>query len=294
VATRKPAQLMDVRGRPLIERRGVRRASLAYDAYHFLRTSSWSQIMGLFAAVFLVLNLGFALLLWLSHAEVANAHNLLDLYWFSVQTMATIGYGYPAPIDHIANSIVTIESFVGIMMTALITGIVFARFSTPSARVVFSKVAIISEHDAKRVLQFRMANERATAIVEATVRLYLIRDEKLANGEPMRRVYDLPLRRSTSPVFAMSFLVLHPIDEASPLFGCTAVGLRESNANIIVTFTGIDDQLAATVHSRYLWTWNDIVFDHRFVDMLRTDEAGKRYLDLGPIHETEPIPSSPT
>ena len=236
---------MDARGRPLMERRGARRASLAYDAYHFLRTSTWSVIIGLFAAGFLISNAGFALMLWLGHANVMNAHGYADYFWFSVQTMATIGYGYLAPADPLSNAIVTVESFFGILYTALITGVIFGRFSTPRARVMFSKVAIISEHDGKPSLQFRMANERLTAIVEATVRAYLVRDERLANGEPMRRIHDLQLRRATSPIFAMSFLVVHEIDDKSPLRGMTAVQLRESNVNLIVTFTGTDDSLAA-------------------------------------------------
>ena len=148
---------------------------------------------------------------------------------------------------------------------------------------------MISTIDGKRVLQFRLANERSTAIVEATVRLYMVRDEKLANGEPWRRVYDLPLRRATSPVFNMSFLVVHPIDDKSPLNKVNAPQLREQNTNVIVTFTGIDDSLAAPVHARYLWTWNDVMFDHRFVDMLKRDDDGTRYLDLGPIHDTVPL-----
>jgi len=105
----------------------------------------------------------------------------------------------------------------------------------------------------------------------------------------MRRVYDLHLRRSTSPVFAMSFLATHTIEAGSPLHKLGAPALREGNANLVVTFTGIDDQLAATVHARYMWTWNDIVFDHKFEDVLRTDAQGKRYLDLAYIHDTKPI-----
>jgi inward rectifier potassium channel len=280
---------MDARGRPLIQRRGVRRSSLAYDAYHFLRTASWLKIIGLFAAGFVGSNLLFALLLYVGDAHVQNATGFVDMFWFSVQTMATIGYGYLAPMDAISNTIVMVDSFFGILYTALITGIIFARFSTPRARILFSKVALIAEFDGKRSLSFRMANQRSTAIVEATVRLYLVRDEVLANGEPWRRVYDLALRRSTSPVFNMSFLAVHPIDEASPLFGTTAVQLREQNTNVVVTFTGIDDSLAQSVHSRYLWTWSDILFDRRFVDMLKRDEDGTRYLDLAPLHDTEPL-----
>ena len=282
-------QWLDRRGQPLIERRGVRRSSLAYDAYHFLRTAGWLQLVGLLAAGYVLSNLAFALVLWAGGARVAHAHGFLDLCWFSVQTMGTIGYGYLAPVDRFANAVVTVESFYGILYTALVTGVIFARFSTPRARVMFSKVAIISDHDGKRSLQFRMANERTTAIVEATVRAYLVRDEKLADGTAMRRVHDLPLRRGTSPVFAMSFLAVHPIEPGSPLHGMTAVQMRETNTQVVATFTGIDDSLATPVHSRYLWTWNDLVFDHRFVDMLRFDEGGKRYLDLGPIHDTEPL-----
>ena len=284
----KPQQLMDMRGRPLIERRGVRAASLGYDAYHYLRTTTWPRLLALFAAAFLAANLLFAAVFYVSGAKVLNVTGFDDYYWFSVQTMVTIGYGYLAPANDVANAIVTVESFFGIAYTALVTGIFFARFSTPKARVIFSKVMILTEHDGKRSLVFRMANERATAIVEATVRAYLLRDETLANGEPFRRVYDLTLRRSTSPVFALSFTATHVIDETSPLHKCTAVGLRESNVNVIVTFTGIDDQLAATVHARYMWTWNDIRFDERFADMLKLDADGKRYIDMGPIHDTEP------
>jgi inward rectifier potassium channel len=289
---KQPAQqLLDARGRTLIERRGMRRSSLAYDAYHFLRTATWARIMLLFAALFVISNLAFAVVLYLGHAEISNAHGFVDDCWFSVQTMATIGYGYLAPMDSFANTIVSIESFFAIMLTALITGIFFSRFSKPSARIIFSNVAIITDHDGQRVLMFRMANERSTAIVEATVHLYMTRDEKLANGEPMRRVYDLPLKRSTSPVFALSFLVVHPIDAASPLYGATPESIISSGTNVVATFTGIDDQLAATVHSRYLWSTSDIIFDQRFVDLFKRDENGKRYLDLGPIHDTEPLPA---
>jgi len=285
VAKPKAQQLIDARGRPLIERRGVRRSSLAYDAYHFLRSASWQRIILLFGGGYLLANLVFALVLYLGDAQVTHATGFLDLFWFSVQTMATIGYGYLSPADQLANAIVTVESFFGILYTAVITGVIFARFSTPRARVLFSKVAIISDHDGRRSLMFRMANERSTAIVEATARAYLVRDETLANGESIRRIHDLSLRRNTSPVFNMSFLVVHPIDDRSPLYKTNAPSLREQNTNVVVTFTGIDDSLAEPVHARYLWTWTDIVFDH----MLKVDSDGTRYLDLAPIHDTEPL-----
>ena len=296
--TTRAQRLLDARGRPLIQRRGVQRTSLASDAYHLLRTTTWPRILGLFAALFVVSNLIFATVIYVSGATITNAHGWLDDAWFSVQTMATIGYGYLAPANHTANAIVACESFYGIILTALLTGVFFARFSTPSARVLFSKVALITSYEGKRVLMFRMANERTTAIVEATVRLYMTREETLSDGEVTRRVYDLHLRRSTSPVFALSFLAVHHIDDTSPLYGATARDLRETESNLVVTLTGIDDQLAASVHSRWLWTWNDIQFDRKFADLFTRDEHGHRVLDLGPMHDTVPLsdaagPASP-
>lgn len=286
----KPTQaLIDARGRTLIERRGSRKTSLADDAYHLLRTTTWPRIFALFALVFVSSNLLFAVVLWLGHAKISNATGFPDDFWFSVQSMGTIGYGYLAPEDTLSNSVVTIETLYSILLTALVTGIIFARFSTPRSRVLFARVALITDFDGQRTLQFRMANERTTAIVEATVHAYITRDEKLAHGESMRRVYDLKLRRSTSPVFALSFLVVHPIDEQSPLFGITPETLRAQNTNVVVTVTGIDDQLATAVHSRYVWSVDDILFDRRYAELFKLDESGKRYLDLGPMHDTIPL-----
>src|SRR6185295_564396 len=231
----------------------------------------------------------FAAILYLGHAEVMNAHGFLDDFWFSVQTLATIGYGYLAPGDALANTVVTVESFVGISLTAMITGVFFARFATPYAKVIFSRVAIIGEHDGKRTLMFRMANARATAIVEATCHVYVSRDEVLANGERMRRIHDLVLRRSTSPIFSLSWLATHTIDAASPIADLTPETLATANVNFIVTFQGIDDRLAAAVHTRYAYNADDIVFDRRFADLFHIDaETGRRYLDFDAFDVTEP------
>lgn len=273
-----------------VERRGGSKGAWGSDAYHFLRTASWSRITLLFGAVFFATNIAFALAYYAGGACIDHSTGLLDDFWFSVQTMATIGYGYLAPRNAYANTIVTVECFFGIGLTALITGMFFARFSTPSARVMFSRVAVVGEHDGQRALMFRLANERTTAIVEATVRAYLVRDEQLANGERMRRVINLVLRRSTSPVFSLSFLVVHVIDEHSPLYGATAATLAATSANVIVTFTGIDDRLAASVHTRHMYPTDSILFDRKFVDLFSTDpETKRRVLDLGPIHDTVPV-----
>jgi len=294
MAPRKNVQpVVDARGRLLLERRGLPRGvaeSLGKDAYHFLRTTTWTRLTLLFAGVFIAVNLVFAAILYLGGAEVMNARGFLDDFWFSVQTLATIGYGYLAPADGLANAVVTVESFIGITLTAVITGLVFARFATPYAKVIFSQVAIIGEHDGKRTLMFRMANARSTAIVEATCHLYVSRDEILADGERMRRVHDLPLRRSTSPIFSMSWLATHTIDAHSPIADLTPETLAAANVNLIVTFQGIDDRLAATVHTRYAYNAEDIVFDRRFADLFHIDpETGGRFLDFEVFHTTVPV-----
>ena len=293
MAAKKTVQpVVDARGRLLLERRGLPRMlgqTLAKDSYHFLRTATWTRITLLFAGLFLAVNLVFAAILYAGHADVMNAHGFLGYYWFSVQTLATIGYGYLAPNDTLSNAIVTVESFVGIALTAMVTGVFFARFATPYAKVIFSKVAIIGDHDGKRTLMFRMANARATAIVEATCHVYVSRDEVLAGGERMRRIYDLPLRRATSPIFSLSWLATHTIDAASPIADLTPETLAASNVNVIVTFQGIDDRLAATVHTRYAYNVDDIVFDRRFTDLFHIDpETGTRYLDFEKFDHTEP------
>jgi inward rectifier potassium channel len=294
MASRKPVQpVVDARGRLLLERRGLPRGvaeSLGKDAYHFLRTTTWTRLTLLFAGVFVAVNLLFAAILYLGGAEVMNARGFADDFWFSVQTLATIGYGYLAPAGGLANAVVTVESFVGIALTAVVTGLVFARFATPYAKVIFSQVAIIGEHDGKRTLMFRMANARSTAIVEAICHVYVSRDEILADGERMRRVHDLPLRRSTSPIFSMSWLATHTIDARSPIADLTPETLAAANVNLIVTFQGIDDRLAATVHTRYAYNAEDIVFDRRFADLFHIDpETGRRYLDFEVFHTTLPV-----
>ncbi len=267
--------------------RAVASRASARTRTHFLRTASWTKITLLFAGGYLFANLLFALVLYLGGANVTNAHGFVDMYWFSIQTMATIGYGVLSPNDTLSNIVVTIESFVGIVLTALVTGVFFARFSTPSARVIFSKVAIIGNYDGKQMLMFRMANARATAIVEANIRVYVTRDE-IVDGERARRIYDLPLRRATSPIFNLSWTAYHVIDDASPLHEVVADHMRTNGMMIIVTFQGTDDRLAATVHTRYAYSADDLVFHRRFVDIFKQDADGKRYLDFEPFHDTEP------
>jgi inward rectifier potassium channel len=298
MVTSRPPQYFDKQGRATIERRGLPRdlrGNLAKDAYHFLRTASWTRLLLFMATLWIAVNLFFAAILFFGDASIQNAApgSFLDRFWFSVQTMATIGYGYMVPMDPLAHAVVTIESFVGILITAMATGLFFAKFSTPNAKVLFSKVAVIAPHEGQRALMIRMANGRETAIVEANAHLTMTRDEILGDGSRFRRVHDLRLRRSTSPVFALSWTIFHVIDEESPLHGVTADELEGSLASILVTFTGIDESLATPVHTRSSYQFDDLRFDQDFVDILGEDARG-RYIDFASFHRTRPVAPAAT
>ena len=277
-----------------IERRGLPRnlgATVAQDLYHLARTTSWTRLFLAIAVIFVALNLLFAVVLWLGHAVIMNAraNSFWDRFYFSVQTMATIGYGFEAPVGPFANIMVVVESFVGIVVTAVTTGLVFAKFGTTGAKVLWSKVAVVSRESGVPTLQFRMANGRTAAIVEAHVNVYLSWTEVLPSGERARRIYDLMLRRATTPLFALSWTTFHALDGDSPLHGVAPEVLAERDASIIVTFTGIDDALATTVHARTTYPWTAIAWNQRFVDIIKGDpERGVRYLDYTAFHDTEP------
>lgn len=294
---RRVQPFFDKQGRTLVERRGMPRdlgGGFAKDLYHFLRTASWTKLFVFMAALWVGVNLIFAVVLYVGDAGILNARSgsFADRFWFSVQTMATIGYGYMVPVDDFAHVMVTIESFVGIVITAMATGLFFSKFSTPVAKVLFSNVAVIVEHEGKRTLMIRMANARATAIVEATAHLTLTRDELLGNGQRFRRVHDLVLRRTTSPVFALSWTIFHVIDERSPLWGTTPERERDALTSVLVTFTGIDDSLAQPVHTRHSYSADDLRYDQEFVDILVEDPDGHRYMDYKCFHATRPVSSS--
>src|SRR5258708_15381566 len=213
---------------------GVPSRPLLDDLYHYLMTSRWSAIFAWILALYLGANCVFAVVYVLDGGiEHARPGNFEAAYFFSVQTMATIGYGRMVPRSTLANAAVTIEALFGLVTLALATGLMFAKFSQPRARVIFSRHAVVSVRDGVPSLMVRLANERATGLVEAQIRLVLVRDETTREGEPVRRFHTLALARSASAVFALSWTVIHPIDESSPLRGETRESLVGSRADLV-------------------------------------------------------------
>ncbi len=260
------------------------------DLYHFLLKSSWSKLLFGIPVLFFILNGLFALLYLLGGPCIENARpgSFLDHFFFSVQTMATIGYGKMVPLTTYANLLMTVETLVGVVGMALMTGIMFAKFSRPTARILFSKSAVIVKRDGVESLMFRLANERGNQIVEAQLRVILVRSETTAEGESVRRFYELPLSRDRNVIFASSWTAVHPVTKESPLYGQTKESLLTSYASFIVSAIGIDDTFSQTIHARHTYRPDDIHWKHRFVDILTRLPDGRMQVDYLRFHEIEP------
>jgi len=292
----RPAwRLLNRDGRFNAARKDPRRTHWAIgDHYHQLLAMSWPRFFSLLASGYLVINFTFALLYFaggegaLHGARPDPVERFLDCFFFSVQTFATIGYGRMTPDTLFANLVATIEAFTGMLSITLPTGLLFARFSRPTTRVKFSEVALMSPHDGQPAFLFRMANERLNQIVEAQVRVILSRDEVTAEGERYRNFHELKLESDVSSIFVLTWTVVHPIDDTSPLYGVTPKELEESEAEIIVSLTGIDDTFSQTVHARYSYKPDEILWGRRFGDILERDrEGGRVRIDLAGISRTE-------
>ena len=270
---------------------GVSRRPLT-DLYHYLLTSPWWVLFLLITVAYLAANAVFAVC-YLLDGGIDNARpgSFRDAYFFSVQTMATIGYGKMTPISAFSNFLVSFEALFGLVAFALATGLMFAKFSQPRARVLFAQKAVVHVRDGKLSLMVRLANERSTGLVEANLRLSMVREEKTLEGESLRRIHTLALTRSTTSVFAFSWTAVHPIDEASPLFGQTAEQFAASKADLVASLVGIEEATGQTVHARHTWSSDEVYFGQRYVDVLVFLPDGRRGVDYSRFHDIEPVPS---
>ena len=267
-----------------------RDASPLQDLYFELLTRPWWQFFGLVTLIFLAANTLFACAYMLQPGAVLNArHELSDLFFFSIQTMATIGYGNMSPATTYAHVLVTMEALVGVIGIALITGITFAKFARPRARVLFSDKACIAPRDGVPHLVFRLANWRHNQILEAQLRVLLIVDENTREGETLRRPMELALVRDRTALFFLTWTPMHRIDETSPFFGEGAMErLRAQKSQLILSLSGMDETLAQTIHARHLYELDDLV-PGRFVDVLDTKPDGTRVIDYAKFHMVRPL-----
>lgn len=273
-----------------VVRKGVSRCFWS-DLYHWLLTLSWPWFLVLISLGYVVTNALFAFAYLVGGDGIANARpgNFLDAFFFSVQTMASIGYGAMYPQTPYANVLVTVEALMGLLGLSMATGLMFARFSRPTARVLFSHVAVITAYNGVPSLMFRAANQRQNWILEAQMWVTLVRNEITQEGQFMRRFYELPLVRSHSPLFALSWTVMHMIDENSPFYGVTAEMMVEEEMEIIVTLTGIDETVAQSIHARHSYDAREILWNMQFLDILSKTRDGRRVVDYSRFHEVVPV-----
>jgi inward rectifier potassium channel len=274
-------------GREVIVAEGLRLSFWA-DISHRCMTASWPAFIGGAALVFIAFNAVFAFFYWIGNQPIANVPGgaYIDYLYFSIETLSTAGYGDMHPDTHYGHFIATVELFTGIFSMSLMTGLIFARFSRPNARLLFADNPVISNNEGKPTLMIRLANERHNIIGNATARVWLLRNEVSIEGRPFRRFYELPLIRSEHPALALSWTLYHVLDEASPLYGLDASDLNAASVALAVVVSGYDVVAAQTVHARRSYDHADILFGHRYADILSTAKDGRLKIDYGRFHET--------
>jgi len=275
---------------------GAPRTTLRDFYYLFLR-ARWSAAIAAIVVSYLALNAVFAAAYFFG-GGVANARadSMFDAFCFSVQTMGTIGYGAMYPTSPVANAIVIVESVTSLIVTALATGLIFAKFSRSTARVAFSDRAVVGPMDGVPTLMLRVGNERGNQILEATIRVSLFRTERTREGVTFYRIYDLRLARERSPAMARSWTVLHPITPDSPLFGATPESAARDEIELLATLVGVDDTSLQAVHARKRYLDQEIVWGARHNDILSEDGQGNVVVDVRRFHEvlpTEPVEGFP-
>src|SRR6202166_4065017 len=264
------------------------RLSFWADISHRCMTASWPAFIGGAVLVFVVFNAIFALLYWIGDQPISSVRGgaYIDYLYFSIETLSTAGYGDMHPQTHYGHFVSAVELFTGIFSMSLMTGLIFARFSRPNARLLFADHPVISDYEGQPTLMIRFANERHNVIGNASARLWLLRDEVSREGRTSRRFYELPLVRNEHPVLALSWTLYHVLSAESPLYGLDAHDLAASSVSLVVVVSGYDVVAAQIVHARKSYDHSDILFGHRYADILDTTEDGRLKIDYGRFHET--------
>ncbi|HEX9406943.1 MAG TPA: ion channel [Thermoanaerobaculia bacterium] len=279
----------------------VRREGLSFwqelSPYHYALTISWPKFLTLVGFAYIASNMlfAFAYMACGDNALTGFRHGFLGRFWiaffFSVETIATIGYGNIVPVTLASNVLMTIESLFGILAFALIAGIVFARFARPTAQIMFSRRAVIAPYRGITALMFRVVNERRTQILDLHARVLLARRKRGASDGD-REYIPLKLERESVAFFPLAWTIVHPIDEQSPLRGYRGrEDLRECETEFLVLLNGFDETFSQTVHTRSSYKGEEVVWGARFQNMFNPPEPdGSISINVRKIHEIEPAP----
>ena len=265
------------------------------DLYYYCMMVSWPRLFATIVAFFLVFDLLFGCLFHLVPNCIANLNppGFVGDFFFSVETLATVGYGDMHPQTLYGHTVAMIEIFTGLLMLALITGLMFARFSRPRARFLFSRFAVVRPIDGKLTLMFRAANERQNVVQDASAQLRMLRSDVTSEGYQIRRIIDLPLVRSQHPIFALGWNIMHVIDEASPLSQETPQTLDEYEAIFILSLSGTDETTGQVLKARGEYQASAVRWNATFRDILEQDGATLR-IDYSKFHDVDLLAEAPS
>jgi inward rectifier potassium channel len=265
------------------------------SVYHALISTTWWRFNTLLVASFVSINALFAgvfVLIGLEHLTGIASSSLWqqfsDAFFFSAQTFTTVGYGRVSPVGFLANVLTTFESMTGWLYFAMAAGLFYGRFSRPQARIIFSRNAVVAPYRGVRAFEFRIANERNNQLIEVEAQVLLTRREH-HNGQSIRKYYPLSLERTQVTFFPLTWTVVHPIDESSPLYGVTQENLKESDAEFLILLRAFDDTFSQTVHARSSYKHDEVLIGAKFGTIYSTDNNGKTAIELHKIHDVEPV-----
>ena len=267
------------------------------NLYQVLLRIPWWQFFLTFIGLYLLLNLCFAVLYYLSGPQalsgiqgLGEGERLLETFFFSVQTLTTVGYGHITPQSLPANLLVVLEAFLGLSGFALAAALIFARFSRPTAKILFSNQAVIGPYHDTTSFSFRIANGSPNELIEVEVRILLCMTQT-KDGVRTRYFHELGLERQKISFFPMDWTVAHPITVDSPLYMVTSSELQKRDAEFLVLINAVDDNSCQEVHARASYKWNEVIWDARFRDMYRHTRKGRMGIDLKRIHDIQEIDS---
>lgn len=289
LSLRPRARVVQIGGRQFVsEGLNVR---LWDDFYHRALTMSWPTFFGLATSVFLMLNAVFAMIYEIDPHGIANQFpkGLAGAFFFSVETLATVGYGDMHPQSVYTHIVATAEIIIGMGNIAVITGLIFARFSRPQSRIKFSKHPIVRTIDGQRVLMMRTANMRLNLIAQASAKLHLVRMYSSPEGFQIRRIEDLKLMRDQHPIFVLSWNIMHVIDEDSPLYNASPEELEAREAALLLSIEGIDETTSQSMMARHQWGIKEVRWNHRYLDLVQRDKDGVNVIDYTIFDDVLPL-----
>jgi inward rectifier potassium channel len=299
VSQQRQLRLLNRDGSFNVQRRG--RGLHSFLAYSNLVSTTWSRFFLFVAVVYLTLNGCFAVLYdaagpdsLATTLDIGLHSPFLRAFFFSIHTSATIGYGSVVPVGIAANILVALESVVSLLGLAVVTGLVFARFSRPVADILFSQNAVMSWIGNNRAFEFRIVNTRNNQIIDLHVRVMVSRFEPNASGTSVRRYYPLSLERESVVFFPLSWTIVHIIDKDSPLYGITEHELCASGAEFLILLTGMDETFSQVVNARSSYRANEIIWDAKFTDIFVYDPEGRTAgIDMKRFHDTARLSNQP-